>query len=291
MSLDAVIPAFWTAELILPRQKTLIFSQPRIAISKYVPEGILSKGNTVHIPVLSDDGNIVDYDETVGLSTPDRVSATAIDLVIEAQKAFNFRVGKIEAVQAAPEMVKPAIARRAYQIKDLQDQYSAAKIIAGGTPYNLIGGSNVAITLPAPITSADTITGDAARNLVVDVETRMSVLLNPTDGLCLVVHPVFAGLLKKSKVLTNLAGAPGVEVVINGYVGRLSNFDVLESVNCPEDTLVGMSPDSYAFVEQINSIEGYVHPSFFGEAVRGLVVYGGKVMRASGLLIVKFAIA
>ena len=291
MSLDALIASIWEGELLIPYRKQHIFAQETVATHAYPTEGVLlAKGNTYKIPQLDrSSATISDYDPATGLADPETVNGTTIDLVVERAWSWNVRVGSIEQAQAQPALMEGAISERAYLLNDAQDQYLAGKVIAGGTVFT--GGTAGLITLPHPANSADTVPGDAARNFVVDMGTQLSTQAAPTEGRWLIAHPSFTGLLMKAKVLTNLAGSLGDQIVRNGYVGRLGGFDVLESLNVPADTVVGGVPGAFAMVDQINSIEAYLHPKFFGENVRGLLVSGAKVIRANGLVVSTWEVA
>jgi hypothetical protein len=43
-------------------------------------------------------------------------------------------------------------------------------------------------------------------------------------------------------------------------------------------------PGAFAFVGQVTKVEGYRPPDRFADAVKGLYIYGGKVVRPNALV-------
>jgi hypothetical protein len=68
-------------------------------------------------------------------------------------------------------------------------------------------------------------------------------------------------------------------------------MDVIESPLVGEDgpTAIGYHQDMVAFVNQIDSLESLRNPTKFSDIVRGLNVYGAKVVKSEA--VVKFVSA
>lgn len=288
MSLDALVASIWEGELLIPYRKAHIFTQPSVVTQAYPTDGVtLAKGATYKIPQLDRaSATISEYDPTTGMADPETLNGTTIDIVVEKAYSWNVRVGSIEQAQIRPDLMAGAISERAYLLNDAVDQYVAGKLVGTGTT-----SAHSGTEFPAFLNASDTNPGDAARNFVVDLGTELSTYAAPTEGRWLIAHPSFTNLLQKSKVLTNIAGPLGDAVVRNGYVGQLGGFDILQSLNCPQDTVLAGVPGAAAYVEQINSIEAYLHPKYFGENVRGLLVSGAKTIRPTGILVASWSVA
>ena len=80
----------------------------------------------------------------------------------------------------------------------------------------------------------------------------------------------------------------GDRKLANGVVGEAAGFTILKSNNVPNTTgtkykiLAGHSIAT-AYVEQILDVQTYKPEKRFGDAVKGLHVYGAKVVRPTAL--------
>ncbi|MFM9815864.1 P22 coat protein - protein 5 domain protein, partial [Streptomyces scabiei] len=76
----------------------------------------------------------------------------------------------------------------------------------------------------------------------------------------------------------------------NGFVGRAAGFNIVQSNNTPnptgDDNVVQAGVNSaISFAEQINKTEAYRPESSFSDAVKGLALYGAKLVRPDGIAI------
>lgn len=126
-----------------------------------------------------------------------------------------------------------------------------------------------------------------------------------SDGRWLVVDPVFVELLKDedSRLLNSDFGGAGLQ---NGLaIGQLHGFDVYVSNNLPA---VGTGPDTtgsanqntnygvivaghssaIASASQITKTESYRDPDSFADIVRGMHLYGRKILRPEAIVTAKY---
>jgi hypothetical protein len=71
-------------------------------------------------------------------------------------------------------------------------------------------------------------------------------------------------------------------------VGRAAGFDIIESNNVPNPTgnvhvVTAGTSMALSFAEQINKTEAYRPEAKFADAVKGLMLYGAKLVRPEGL--------
>jgi hypothetical protein len=124
-------------------------------------------------------------------------------------------------------------------------------------------------------------------------------------GRWLVVDPVFVEMLKDedSRVLNADFGGSGL---MNGLVlNNLHGFRVYVSTNLPAKgtgagtsgttaqdanygVIVAGQEDAVASAEQINKVENYRDPDSFADIVRGMHLYGRKILRPEALLTVRY---
>jgi ABC-type uncharacterized transport system permease subunit len=108
----------------------------------------------------------------------------------------------------------------------------------------------------------------------------------PSGDRFMVVNPDFADLLIDG--LSDAAVAGGTEELRNGQILRLYGFNIVESplVAGATPTAIGYHSSMVAFANQINSLEALRNPTKFADIVRGLSVYGAKVIKTEA--VVKF---
>ena len=154
-----------------------------------------------------------------------------------------------------------------------------------------------ATTLSTSVTSPLTVIARMARQMdVANVDAR---------GRWLVVDPVFMEILKDedSRLLNADYGGSGLQ---NGLaVNNLHGFRVYVTNNLPaKGTGAGTSgataqddnygvilagqEDAVASAEQINKVENYRDPDSFADIVRGMHLYGRKILRPQALVTVRY---
>jgi hypothetical protein len=166
-------------------------------------------------------------------------------------------------------------------------------------------GSSIGIQPRLPGASSVPGSGNANPTMVI---ARMARLLDQqnvdTQGRWLVVDPVFIEVLKDedSKLLNSDFGGSGLQ---NGLVvNNLHGFQVYVSNNLPtigtgSGTVGGTNADNYGVIvaghssavataEQINKTETYRDPDSFADIVRGMHLYGRKILRPEALVNAKF---
>lgn len=123
---------------------------------------------------------------------------------------------------------------------------------------------------------------------LVDLSVVLDEANAPIDGRFVVVPAWFHGLLLKDERFVKSGTRRSDEAIRNGEVGEAAGFSILKSNNVPNTTgtkykiLAGHSIAT-AYVEQIVDVQTYKPEKRFGDAVKGLHVYGAKVVRPTCL--------
>jgi hypothetical protein len=141
---------------------------------------------------------------------------------------------------------------------------------------------------------------------------RMARLLDaqnvPTQGRWIVVDPVMMEVLRDedSRLLNADFGGAGLQngLVLNNFHGfRVHVSNNLPSVGTGPSTtgtanqnanygvIVAGHDSSVATAEQINKTETYRDPDSFADIVRGMHLYGRKILRPEGLVTAKYNLA
>jgi hypothetical protein len=173
------------------------------------------------------------------------------------------------------------------------------------------GSAGDALALQPRTGGATDSTPAAGDTFPLTVIARMSRLLDQqnvdSQGRWLVVDPVFMELLKDedSRLFNADFGGSGLQ---NGQIGtKIHGFSVYTSNNLPavgtgpsntgtnSSTNYGMivagHDSAVATAEQINKTETYRDPDSFADIVRGMHLYGRKILRPEALVNAKYHLA
>jgi hypothetical protein len=178
-------------------------------------------------------------------------------------------VDDVDAVQAAGTFNAWTDAAGRALAEDAET-YVIAQMLAGSTDGN---AGAVAVTTPA-----------LAKAALRAVRKSMTEAKVPASNRSVVVNPDFADLLLEG--LSDVSAAGSSDELRNGAIARLYGMDVLESplVAGSTATAIGYHQDMVAFVNQIDSLESLRNPTKFSDIVRGLNVYGCKVIKATAVV-------
>jgi phosphoglucomutase len=104
------------------------------------------------------------------------------------------------------------------------------------------------------------------------------------EGRWIVVPAWFTGLMAKDNRFVSGATPMSESNIRNGIAGTVAGFTLIQSNNVPtvggtKYKLVAGVPGGIAYVEQIRKTEAYRPERRFADAVKGLHLYGAKVVR------------
>jgi N4-gp56 family major capsid protein len=275
MAVDNFVPEVWAAELLTALRNRLVYAQPGIINRDYEGE-VAQAGDTVHITSVADP-SVASYTPHSTTITYSALSDSDLTLTVDQSKYFAFKVEDIERRQALPGFVEQAAAGAAYGIADTVDAYVASLL------YDAVNGT----ANDYGAFTAD-ISDKTAYNLFVELRTILNRANVPSDGRYVVVPPEVTAALLQDDRFTDASKANTDQALRNGEVGRIAGFTVYESNQTPDPTsgtyaVIAGHPIATTFVEQINKVEAIRLEGSFSDGVRGLTLYGGKVVRPAGL--------
>jgi hypothetical protein len=260
---------------------------------------ISAYGDSVKIikePVIS----VSDY--TRGSDTTDtKLTDQEITLVVDSAKAFKFIVDDIETNMSHVNFKEVASSSAAYALKDSYDAAVLATMFAGcsaSSPDHIIGADAAAGTggVAETTASVDLLGSDGTGVDAIDLMARMARLLDdqnvPEEGRWFVAPPSFYEELAQSgSKLLSVDFNAGQGSIRNGLVssGKLRGFDMYKSNNIADTStatgkVMAGHISSTATANTILSTEVLRDPTSFGDIVRGLHVYGAKVLRDEALV-------
>ena len=234
-------------------------------------------------------------------TTATKLTDQELTLVVDSAKAFKFIVDDIETNMSHVNFKEVASSSAAYALRDSYDAAVIATMFDGvssSSPDHVLGTDN------ATDLAAGTFDGTGNLDIgfgssehdPIDVLARMARLLDeqdvPEEGRWFVAGPDFYEVLgQASSKLLSVDFNAGQGSIRNGLVssGKLRGFDMYKSNNIASTTnaagkCMGGHISSTATANTILSTEVLRDPSSFGDIVRGLHVYGAKVLRPEALV-------
>ena len=187
------------------------------------------------------------------------------------------------------------------------DELLASMKLSSGSFGNISGGGDYSIPLAPRLPGATTLS--TATTSPLSVIARMGRLLDSqfvdTSGRWLVVDPVFVEMLKDedSRLLNSDFGGSGLQ---NGLIiNNLHGFRIYVSNNLPKigtgpgtsgasaqnanfGVIVGGQDAAVASAQQITKTESYRDPDSFADIVRGMHVYGRKILKPEAIVTAKY---
>ena len=267
MAITHAIPALWSAKILTEFQEATVFAG--LANREY--EGEAKGGNTVHITGI-EPIQVKDYKAAGRTTTADAVTDTGVDLLIDQEKSFDFYVDDIDAAQAKPALMSAYTKSAADGLAEDTDKFLSALLIAQGT----------AVTGLTAVTDAAT-----AWNAIATLKKAMRKAKVPASQRVLVMNAEFASFLddNDSKLMkaNEFASTAGLR---DASYGKLLTFDTYDSENLPETSkpqIVGWHRSALAYASQIEKTEAMRAQNKFADRLRGLHVYGGKVIRPNAV--------
>lgn len=276
MATDKFIPQVWSAKILEALDKELVYAQ--LFNTDYEGE-ITEAGDTVHIAQVGD-VTIKDFTCDTDIDAPEDVTAEDLTLVIDQSKYFNVSICDVNAAQSKISLLDTATQRAGYGFSDVCDQFLGNLLATSGTVKTGLG------TKASPIA----VTAGNAYETLVKMKTALDKANLPKQERKVVVPPDFEGFMLLDPRFVAVPVDASQERLTEGTVYRAAGFEILTSNNVPSATdggsgsttvfsIVGSSPIQGTFAQQILKTEAYRPEKRFADAVKGLHVYGAKVLR------------
>lgn len=273
MALTNFIPTIWSARLLANLNKLHIYAQPAIVNKDYEGE-ITGMGDTVKINNIGA-VTISTYTKNADIGTAEALNTNLTTLTIDQGFTFNFLVDDVEKAQAAGDPIDAAMGEAGSGLSDKADLYIAG-LYTGATAANLIGDDT---------TPKTDLSKDNAYDYLVNLNTKLDEANVPAKGRYCIVPPWFFGLLQRDVRFTKDS-----KVLYNGYIGEVAGMAIFKSNNVPNATgtkykIIAGYPGAISFAEQIVKVEAYRPEKRFADGVKGLYVFGAKLIRPTGLAV------
>ncbi len=278
MALD-FIPTVWAARLLTALNNALIYAQANVCNRDYQGD-IREAGNSVKVASIGDI-NIDTYAKNTNIGDPAALTDTDQTMLIDQSKYFNFYVDSIDQAQQNVNVLDEAMRRASWKLRDIADAYLAGIMAAAVTGGNTLGSVGTPLE-PTP--------DDAYENLV-DLGVLLDESNAPSDNRFVIVPAWFHGLLLKDSRFVGSGSLRSDGAIANGKVGEAAGFTILKSNNVPNDDgaaykIIAGHSVATSYAEQILDLQTYQPERRFGDAVKGLHVYGAKVLEPNALAMI-----
>lgn len=300
MSLNNFIPQLWADTLLAALRKNLVFG----ALFNDDYEGELKQmGDTVRINAIGDI-TISSYTKDTDLNAAQSLTDAQTMLTISQASYYNFIIDDVDQAQAHPQVMTEAMSYAAYKLALTMDSYYAG-FYTDAVSANLIGSSGSPVT-PTAATQSNVGNGTTFYDYLVALGQYLTQSAVPKQGRWCVIPPWGKTYLTTDIRFTSFNTDAGRATIMSGkldasagmasdaYLGQIDNMDIYESLNAPHlsgtagqsgsvDVVLAGHTMAVTKAEGLNKTEAYRPPLRFGDAVKGLALYGAKTVRPYAL--------
>lgn len=223
----------------------------------------------------------VTINDYAGSITTQELTTAKVELLIDKAKYYSFEVQDILQAQSNIDLLEGASNDAAEGMRVAVETEVLSGVVTGATTI----GSQTTITASNILTS------------ILSMATSLDNLNIPEEGRFLVVSPEFVSLLKQSELRQAYLTGDDTSPLRNGKVGMVDRFTVYQSnmlytpgsgTDSGYTHVLAGHPKAISFASQFTNTETIRMETKFGDAVRGLKVFGSKVVVPDALCVGKW---
>jgi hypothetical protein len=304
----AFIPTLWSGKLLAKFYQNTILSE--ITNTDYEGE-LKNQGDTVRIR-LAPSISIQDY--TVGQNLSYEVPTPIYqDMQVNKGKYFGVQVNDVLAYQADMDLMNMFTEDAAKQLKiSIENEVFFNSFVTEGPAAANEGSAAGAISAAYNLgTDLVPVSGSDVLNTILRMSTALDEQNVPEDGRFLVISPYDRHLLMQSNIAQAYFTGDQSSVVRTGKIGMLDRFNVYVSNLLPKGgagkslvaglsgvgsgatltdavarrTMIAGTKQAVSFAMTVDKTEPLRNQTDFGDIVRGLAVYGRKVVKPEALVV------
>ena len=277
MAISSFIPTLWAGGILRELERNQTWTQAGVVNRDYEGE-IRQKGDSVKINML---GDVSIFDYTGTLPAAEELTDDEMTLLIDQAKSFNFKIDDIDKAQSSENLMPEAGRKAARGLNEVSGQF-VANLALGADPQNTLGSA------ASPITTIDK---NNVFEFLTEMKKRMDDAGVPADGRWLQAPGWLEAIILNAKIISDVSAAQYIQ---NGNVGRVAGFNIISAPYVPtatdgtagdSDVIVAGHGIAMSFAEQIVKTVAYSPQESFSDALKGLHVYGGKLIRPEALSI------
>lgn len=279
MAISNFIPSVWRENLFAQLDNNYVGVKH---CNREYEGDIIGKGSVVNIPGLNK-VNVFNYVKGTDMSAPQSAISEGNQLVIDQAKAFNFLIDDVDRVQNNPKLMDEAIR-------------NAAKALAKAAEKSVFGIFNSGTDLKEDFGVMQEFCYGVSSDNVIDyiiggITSLYQRDVTNTDDIFIEVSPDIAGLIFKAKAELGIKDGLSMET---GHIGNINGCKVYVSNNITVESdheegyfsrCFIRSRRAIAFAEQLSEINAYRPEKRFADAVKGLHLYGVKLVKPSEIIV------
>lgn len=270
---DTFIPEIWSQRLGELLYENAVMLQ---CVNRNYEGEIKNAGDTVNIitpgaiSVSSLHGDNITYDE---------VTPASQQLKISQKKIFAFKINDVASAQAGLDLMEAHLVNAKKAIEVDQDSYLLG-LHTDAHADNIIGTS----------ATATAITTENVYGKFVELSKTLKKANAYKDkNAWVVVNPDVEAVLLQCEQFTSSFQA-GEKTIRDGAIGRIAGLDVMVSSNLKADSakaipVMAGTNDAITFASQVAKIEKIRDINTFSDLIRGLYLYGAKVVQPKALAV------
>ena len=234
-----------------------------------------NKGDTIKVVTLGQidlqnyDGGNIDFEN---------IDDASVSVRLTKQKYFAKKVDKADSVKSEAEYEDALLTEAGRSIAVDTDKFIYKSI------YDTMKKS------PSKIIDASNATSENILDFVLAAQTKLNQADAPTDKRVLEVSPLMLEKIQKMLVTKDTNNS---DLLRKGFCGKLLDFDVYMTNNLYNDGeydyCIARTTTAYAFALTLKEIDRVKPANLFADAMKGLVVYGGEVIRPDEIALIKFS--
>ncbi len=294
------IPVIWSAKLNVKFYAASVF--PAIANTDWEGE-ISNLGDKV---IINNVPSITINNYTVGTTLTYQVpTPNTIELTVDKGKSFSFQVSDVLAYQSQPNQMEVFSNDASEQMRVAVDADGLLGVFNQGAAANK--GATAGVKSAGYNMGTDNAPFSLTPSTVLAKLLEMEAVLDeqnaPTSDRWLTIDPLTRILLMQSNLAQAQFMGDATSIVRNGMIGKISHFTVYVSNQLPtaaagqdfsgnaqggalkRRAILAGQKSAIAFASQMTKMETLRNPNDFGDLVRGLQVYGYKVVKPEALVL------
>jgi hypothetical protein len=282
------IPQIWSTKVLGKFYKSTVFA----AITNTDYEGeIKNKGDKVIIRT-TPEISIFDYQKGMDL-TYSSYESTPVELLIDRGKYYGFPCDDVDKKQADIDFINAWSDDASQRLKIAVDREVLAAMYVGidsnntGVSAGAVSGSyNMGATgSPVGIDKSNVL------DYIVDTGAVLAEQDVPESDRWIVIPTWMANLIKKSDLKDTSLTGDNTSPIRNGMIGSIDGYKIYQSNNFTSVTDGAVTayhcpfghPTGMTFAAQMTKTETLRNPKAFGDLIRGLMIYGFKLIRAESI--------
>lgn len=313
----AFIPTLWSGKLLAKFYSNTILSE--VTNTDYEGE-LKSQGDTIRIR-LAPSISIQDYTagQSLNYEVPEPIYQ---DMQVNKGKYFGVQVNDVLEYQADMDLMNMFTEDAAKQLKiSIENEvFFNSFVTEGPATANegaTAGAISAAYNLGTDVAPIDQSTAENVLNAILRMSSVLDEQNVPEDGRFLIITPYDRHLLMQSSIAQAYFSGDSSSTIRTGKIGMLDRFSVYVSNLLPKGeagkalvsgldatsggadltnakarrTMIAGTNHAISFAMTVDKTEPLRNQTDFGDIVRGLAVYGRKVVKPEALVIAQVGAA